>query len=360
MEFCNLKAQYHTYKNEIDNAIASVIDSTQFIGGSLIQDFEKSLSTFTGSHAVTCANGTDALQIALIAAGVKSGDEVITTPFTFIATAEVIAIIGATPIFVDVDPVTFNIDPVRIESVITEKTSAIIPVSLFGQPSDMDAINSIAKKYSLVVIEDGAQSFGAQYKGVRSGNLSPIATTSFFPAKPLGCYGDGGALFCQDTTLINRVNQIKNHGQAQRYHHSIIGINSRLDTLQAAILNVKLNHYSEELIQRQRIADYYTELLQSYPVITPKLPANRTSAWAQYTIRSSERDTLKKRLMDSEIPIAVHYPIPLHLQEAFAYLGHTQGDFPIAEQLSQEVLSLPMSAFITPAEQEQVISAFDR
>ncbi len=353
MQFCNLKAQYQKYQLEIDSAIQNVINNTAFIGGPEVSQLEKNLSKYTGSNAIACANGTDALYIAMQAAGVQPGDEVITTPFTFIATVEMIAQVGAKPVFVDICDEDFNLDVSQLEEKITDKTKAIIPVSLYGQPSDMIAINEIARKYSIIVIEDAAQSFGATYHGKKSCNLSRIATTSFFPAKPLGCYGDGGAIFAQDEELAAKIKSISNHGQSKRYHHKYIGVNSRLDAIQAAILNVKLKYYDEELIMRQQAAERYTDLLAEN-VRVPNVVENRTSVWAQYTIRVENRDSLQQKLKDAGVPTAVHYPMPLHLQEAFEYLGYSRGDFPVAEKASSEVMSLPMSAFILNDEIELV------
>jgi UDP-2-acetamido-2-deoxy-ribo-hexuluronate aminotransferase len=353
IQFCNLKSQYENYKDEIDAAIQSVLNSSQFIMGQQVFEFEQALSDFTGSYAITCANGTDALMLALIASGVGPGDEVITTPFTFIATAEMIALVGAKPVFVDISEDDFNIDATKIEAAITPKTKAIIPVSLYGQPSDMDTINEIAKKYGVKVIEDAAQSFGATYKGKRSCNLSELATTSFFPAKPLGCYGDGGAVFTQNQELAEKIKSLRNHGQVKRYYHKYLGVNSRLDTIQAVILNVKLKYFEEEIDKRQKIAERYTSLLHDY-FITPKIQNDRTSVWAQYTIRVKNRDQLQERLKGKGIPTAVHYPRPLHLQEAFAFCGGKEGDFPVAEKIAGEVMSVPMSAYLTTIEQSYI------
>lgn len=350
VEFANLHAQYLEYKTEIDEAIQHVIDSSHFIMGPEVGVLEESLSKFTGSHAITCANGTDALQIALVAIGIEPGDEVITTPFTFIATAEMIASSKAKPVFVDISDDDYNIDVNKIEAAITPKTKAIIPVSLYGQTSDMDRINEIAVKYNVKVIEDAAQSFGATYKGKRSCNLSEIATTSFFPAKPLGCYGDGGAVFTQNPELAEKIKSIRNHGQIKRYFHKYIGVNSRLDTIQAAILIVKLKHYDKEMLMRQKIADRYSALLKE-KVITPRIMPERTSVWAQYTIRVKNRDKLQEKLQEQGIPTAVHYPRPLHLQEAFAFCSGKSGDLPVAKKCATEVMSIPMSAYVTTEEQ---------
>lgn len=347
--FANLHAQYLKYKNEIDCAIQRVIDSSQFIMGEEVKELEDELSRFTNTQAITCANGTDALLIALMGIGIEPGDEVITTPFTFISTAEVIASLKAKPVFVDISEEDFNIDAEKIESAITSKTKAIIPVSLFGQPSEMDKINEIAKNYQLRVIEDAAQSFGATYKGKRSCNLSELATTSFFPAKPLGCYGDGGAIFTSNTELAEKIRSIRNHGQIRRYYHKYVGLNSRLDTLQAAILRVKLKYYNNEIDIRNEVAKRYTSLLSDK--ITPKVKSEKTSVWAQYTVKIKSRDHIQGKLQSCGIPTAVHYPLPLHLQEAFAFCERKKGDFPVAEKASMEVLSLPFSAYLTEEEQ---------
>lgn len=352
IEFANLHAQYAMYRNEIDSAIQRVIDSSQFIMGTEVKELEDELSRFTNTQAISCANGTDALQIALLAIGIEPGDEVITTPFTFIATAEVIASLKAKPVFVDISEEDFNIDVERIESAITDKTKAIIPVSLFGQPSEMDKINEIAKQYKLRVIEDAAQSFGAIYNGKRSCNLSELATTSFFPAKPLGCYGDGGAVFTCNTELAEKIRSIRNHGQIKRYCHKYIGLNSRLDTLQAAILKVKLKYYDKEIDLRNKIAKRYTSLLNDK--ITPKVKPEKISVWAQYTVRIKSRDHIQEKLQSCGIPTAVHYPRPLHLQEAFAFCEWKKGDFPVAEKASTEVMSLPISAYLTEEEQNYI------
>jgi UDP-2-acetamido-2-deoxy-ribo-hexuluronate aminotransferase len=365
MEFCNLKAQYQAYAKEIDLAMANVLESCAFINGPQVEALEQELSEFTGSYAVTCASGTDALQLALYAAGVGPGDEVITTPFTFVATAEMIALIGAIPVFVDISPLDFNIDANKIREKITSKTKAIIPVSLYGQIADMLVINKIAQEHNLVVIEDGAQSFGATYYGKKSGNLSPLATTSFFPAKPLGCYGDGGAVFTQSEQMVGLLKTLRNHGQSQRYHHSHVGVNSRLDTLQAAVLQVKLKHFPQEVERREQLAQRYTQGLK-VKYTTPFIVPRRTSVWAQYTllcptdVKGHSRDDLQKYLAECGIPTAVHYPMPLHLQQAYAYLNTPKGSCPVAEDLAQRVISLPMSAFLTDEEQDEVIRACDR
>jgi len=354
MEFCNLKAQYQKYQAEIDEAMKRVLLDSSYINGPAVPELENELSRFTGSKAVACANGTDALQLAMMAVGIGPGDEVITTPFTFVATAEMIAIVGAKPVFVDISEDDFNINVASIEQAITDKTKAIIPVSLYGQMADMDEINRIAQTHNLVVIEDGAQSFGATYKGKKSCNASTLATTSFFPAKPLGCYGDGGAVFTQNEELEQKLRILRNHGQSKRYTHTQIGVNSRLDTLQAAILQVKLKHFPEEIAKRQKLAEAYSAGLKE-KFCVPTIMPERTSVWAQYTLRTKNRDALQQKLADAQIPTAIHYPKPLHLQAGYAQYGGKPGDCPVAEAVANEVISLPMSAFLTDAEQTFVI-----
>lgn len=354
INFIDLQAQYQKYKNEIDDQIHDVLDTSSYIMGSKVSELEANLSKFVGvKYSIACSSGTDALLLALMALDIKAGDEVITSPFTFIATAEMIAFVGATPVFVDIDEKTYNIDPSKIEAAITDKTKAIMPVSIFGQTSDMDAINKIAKKNNLKVIEDAAQSFGAVYKGNKSCNLSDIATTSFFPAKPLGCYGDGGAIFTNDEELAKKIRVILNHGQSSKYFHSHVGINGRIDTIQAGVLNVKLKYFQEELDKRQVIAQKYSQSLKN--IIAPFVENGLTSAWAQYCIRVSNRDEMMKKCNDKGVPTAIYYPLPLHLQEVFSYLGYKNGDFPITEKVSFDIMALPMSAFLKNDEQDYVI-----
>ena len=356
--FIDLKTQYETYKEEINKEVLGVLDSAQFIMGPHVSKLENNLATFTGApYAYACASGTDALLIALMAIDVQPEDEIITTPFTFIATAETIALLKAKPVFVDIDETTYNIDPALIEAKITPRTKAIMPVSLYGQCADMDAINAIAHKHKLIVIEDAAQSFGAEYKGKKSCNLSTIGCTSFFPSKPLGCYGDGGALFCSDETLGLKIKSILNHGQGKRYEHKYIGINGRLDTIQAAVLNVKLKYFEDEIIKRKAIGERYSNLLKDADVITPCVMHDRTSVYAQYSIRVKDRERVMQKLNDAGVPTAVHYPIPLHLQEALSYLGYQKGDFPISERVGTEIMSLPMSPFLTTEQQDFVVNA---
>jgi UDP-2-acetamido-2-deoxy-ribo-hexuluronate aminotransferase len=356
--FIDLKTQYEKYKDEINKEVLGVMESTQFILGPQVARLEKRLANFTGSkHAIGCSSGTDALILAIMALDIKAGDEIITTPFTFIATAEVMALLGVVPVFVDICDKNYNIDSSLIEEKVTSKTKAIMPVSLYGQPANMDKINEIAKKHNLFVIEDGCQSFGAEYKGKKSCNLSTIGCTSFFPSKPLGCYGDGGALFCNDDKIAQRIRTILNHGQEERYKHKLIGINGRIDAMQAAILNVKLDHFEDEIEKRIKIGSRYTELLkENEEVIAPFVFEDRTSVYAQYSVLCKDRDNLSKKLNDASIPTAVHYPIPLHLQEAFEYLGYKEGDFPVSERVGKGIMSLPMSPFLTEEQQDFIVN----
>ena len=354
VDFANLNLAYQEHKESFDKAMASVINTSSFIMGKEVGILEQKLSEFTlAKHAISCSNGTDALLLAMMALGIKPGDEVITTPFTFIATAETIAFLGATPVFVDIDEHTYNIDATKIEEKITKNTKAIMPVSLYGQIADMDAINTLAAKHNLAVIEDGAQSFGATYKGKKSCNVATIGTTSFFPAKPLGCFGDGGAVFTNDNDLAEKMKSMRIHGQTKRYHHKYIGMGGRLDTLQAAVLNVKIDHYNNDVLRRQQAASIYTNLLRG-KLITPIVENDNTSVWAQYSIRVKNRDQVQLKLKEKGIPTAVHYPKPLHLQECFHYLGYAIGDFPISEKVSSEIMSLPINPYITKEKQEYI------
>jgi UDP-2-acetamido-2-deoxy-ribo-hexuluronate aminotransferase len=350
IDFANLGLSYKEHKSAIDNAIANVIDNSSFIMGPVVSEFELHLSDFVGSkHSLTCSSGTDALLLALMAIDIQPGDEIITTPFTFIATGETIAFLKATPVFVDIDEETYNIDPSKIEQAITSKTKAIMPVSLFGQVADMDAINDIAERYGLVVIEDAAQSFGATHNGKRSCNLTTIGCTSFFPAKPLGCFGDGGAVFTNNDSLAEKINSLRLHGQTKRYFHKYIGMGGRLDTLQAAVLNEKLKHYENDIFKRNAASILYNERLKG-KVLTPIIKSNNTSVWAQYSIRVKNREQIQDKLKEKGIPTAIHYPMSLHLQECFQYLNGKKGDFPISEKVSNEIMSLPMNPYITVEE----------
>lgn len=354
MNFIDLQAQYKKYKDEIDVQVHQVLDTSAYILGPKVAELEKNLAEFTGvKHAIACSSGTDALLLALMALDIKAGDEVITSPFTFIATAEMIAFVGATPVFVDIDEKTYNIDPGKIEAKITSKTKAIMPVSIFGQVPDMDAINTIAKKHNIPVIEDGAQSFGAVYKSGRSSGLSEIGCTSFFPAKPLGCYGDGGAVFTNCDEMNEKIRILLNHGQTERYVHSHVGINGRLDAIQAGVLNVKLKYYKEEIETRQAVAKRYAEGLKN--VVVPHVEKDSVSVWAQYCIRVKDRDAMIKKCGDAGVPTAVYYPIPLHLQKVFKHLGYKEGDMPVTEAVSKDIMALPMSAFLKEEDQKFVI-----
>lgn len=356
MQFIDLVAQQALIKDKIDAGIQAVLNHGQYILGPEVSELEEKLAAFTGSkYCISCANGTDALQIAQMAFGIGPGDEVITPGFTYIATAETVALLGAKPVYVDVCPKTYNLDPQKIEAAITPKTKAIIPVSLYGQCADLDAINAIANKYGIPVIEDAAQSFGATYKGKKSCNLSTVATTSFFPSKPLGCYGDGGAIFTNDDELAKVLRQIARHGQDRRYHHIRVGVNSRLDTLQAAILLPKLEILADEMQARQRVAENYTKLFNEAGIsTTPFVEAHNQSAWAQYTIQVENRDEVQAKLKEVGIPTAVHYPIPLNKQPAVA---DSNAVLLVGDAVAEKVMSLPMHPYMTKEEQNKVIKS---
>ncbi|MGM0564425.1 MAG: DegT/DnrJ/EryC1/StrS family aminotransferase [Pseudomonadota bacterium] len=383
MQFIDLAAQQARIKDQIDANIQKVLAHGQYIKGPEVAELEQKLAEFTGAkHCIGVANGTDALQIALMAADIGPGDEVITPGFTFIATAEAVALVGAKPVYVDVQEATYNIDPEKIEALITPNTKAIIPVSLYGQCADFDAINAIAEKHGLTVIEDAAQSLGATYKGRRSCNLSHMGTASFFPSKPLGCYGDGGAIFTSDDELAEQIKQIANHGQDRRYHHARIGVNSRLDTLQAAILLPKLAIFQDELDKRDQVASRYTELLTPLSldgrgaggegdhspspsagegqgervkkIIPPFIEDHNTSAWAQYTIRVPNREQVQEKLKELGIPTAVHYPIPLNRQPAVEDLS---AQLPVGDKVAEEVMSLPMHPYMSEEQIQQIVEA---
>ncbi len=359
MEFIDLKTQYQALHENINKRIQTVLDHGQYIMGPEVKELEDRLAEYTGAkHCLTVASGTEALLISLMAIGIKPGDEVITTPFSFIATAEVIVLLGAKPVFVDIEPDTCNINASLIEAKITEKTKAIMPVSLYGQPADMDEINAIASKHNLVVIEDAAQSFGATYKGKNSCNLSTIGCTSFFPSKPLGCYGDGGAIFTSDDNLATAMREIRVHGQSQRYVHTRVGVGGRMDTIQCAVVLAKLERFDWEVQQRKIIGKNYSDLLgqlelnEEIKVCTIK--PERTSVYAQYTIFVKAREQLQKRLSDVGIPTAVHYPITLNEQEAYKHLCCSDCT-PIAKMLSKQVMSLPVGPDLKPDIQNQII-----
>lgn len=356
IEFIDLKSQQARIKDKIDAGIQRVLNHGQYILGPEVAELEERLAEFVGAkYCITCANGTDALQIAQMALDIGPGDEVITPGFTYIATAETVALLGAKPVYVDVDPRTYNLDPALLEAAITPRTKAIIPVSLYGQCADFDAINAIAAKHGIPVIEDAAQSFGASYKGKRSCNLSTISCTSFFPSKPLGCYGDGGAIFTNDDQLAIVIRQIARHGQDRRYHHIRVGVNSRLDTLQAAILLPKLEIFEEEIALRQQVADNYDRLLAEAGIeTTPYIEPHNVCAYAQYTVRVQNRDAVQARLKEAGVPTAVHYPIPLNKQPAVA---DAAARLPVGDEIAGQVMSLPMHPYLTVADQEAIVAA---
>ena len=346
IDFANLQSQYLEYKNDIDKRVQKVLNNSNYIMGSEINELEENLKKFCDvKHAITCSSGTDALTLSMMALDIKPDDEIITTPFTFISTAETIALMKARPVFVDIDSDTFNIDAEKIEAAITNKTKAILPVSLFGQPSDLDKIQTIANNFNLKVIIDGAQSFGSQFNGVSDSSLGDISITSFFPAKPLGCYGDGGAIFTNSDEYASKLKMLRVHGQSEPYAHKYIGLGGRLDTIQAAILLAKLPHYKNEINIRNEVSLTYSTHFQKY-FKTPVIRPNRTSVWAQYTIRTLDRDKIQSKLKNNGIPSAIYYPMPIHLQECFKYLKYKKGDFPEAEKASSEVLSLPINAYM--------------
>nr|WP_314470561.1 DegT/DnrJ/EryC1/StrS family aminotransferase [uncultured Campylobacter sp.] len=358
INFIDLQGQYRKYKNEIDEQIAQTLDASAYIGGQKVALLEENLARFSGAkHAIACSNGSSAIFVSLLALGIGRGDEVITSPFTFFATAEMIALTGAKPVFVDIDEKTYNIDPSLIQAAITPKTKAIMPVSLFGQIADMKRINQIAAKHGLTVIEDAAQSFGAKQDGARSCSLSKLATTSFFPAKPLGCYGDGGAIFTSDDELAQKIKILLNHGSKERYFHSAIGINGRLDAIQAGVLNVKLKYFEDEIARRQEVAARYDQNLKN--VVTPFVESGNTSVWAQYCIRVKDRARILEICAQKGVPTGVYYPLPLHLQEVFKDLGYKKGDFAVSERVSEDIMALPMSAFLSEQEQDYVIEVIN-
>jgi UDP-2-acetamido-2-deoxy-ribo-hexuluronate aminotransferase len=351
--FIDLAAQQERLRPAINARMARVLAHGQYILGPEVEELEEKLATYTGAkYCITVANGTDALQIALMALGVGPGDEVITPGFTYIATAEAAAILGAKAVYVDIDPSTFHIDPAKIEAAVTPRTRAILPVSLYGQCADYEAINAVAARHKLTVIEDAAQSFGGAQHGRKSCNLSAIACTSFFPSKPLGCYGDGGAIFTSDPTLAKDMRQIARHGQEKRYYHVRVGMNSRLDTLQAAILLPKLEILDDEIAARQRVADAYAMRLRAIGITPPKVSQHNVSAWAQFTIRVPNREAVQKTLHDAGIPSVVHYPLPLNRQPAVA---DSLADLPHGDLAAEQVLSLPMHPYMSDDQVEMVV-----
>jgi UDP-2-acetamido-2-deoxy-ribo-hexuluronate aminotransferase len=356
MEFIDLKAQYEASRELINHRIQTVLDHGQYIMGPEVAELEARLAAYTGArHCITVASGTEALIISLMALGIKPGDEVITTPFSFIATAEAIVLLGATPVFVDIDRSTCNLDPALIEAKVTPRTRAIMPVSLFGQPADMDEINAIAARHGLAVIEDAAQSFGASYRGKKSCNLSTVGCTSFFPSKPLGCYGDGGAIFTSDDALAVAMREIRVHGQSRRYVHTRIGVGGRMDTLQCAVVLAKLERFDWELAQRNKVAARYDALLSGRLGLVGR-SAERTSAYAQYTVVIEERGRVQAALQAAAIPTAVHYPVPMHMQPAYAHLS-TPDCCPVALEMAASVMSLPMGPYMSAAATQEVVIA---
>ena len=359
MDFIDLKSQYQALKSEIDARIQRVLDHGQYILGPEIAELEGKLAAYTGArHCVTVASGTEALLIALMALDIKPGDEVITTPFTFIATAEMIVLLGAKAVLVDAEEETANIDASKIAAAITPRTRAIMPVSLYGQPADMNEINALGARQRIPVIEDAAQSFGATYQARRSCALSAIGCTSFFPSKPLGCYGDGGAIFTDDAALATAMREIRVHGQSGRYNHTRIGVGGRMDSLQCAVVLAKLGRFDWELERRVALGRRYDQLLAPLaPRVRPiKVRPDRTSVFAQYTIRTNDRSLIERALKSRGVPTAVHYPLSLHQQPAYAaqYKGQS---FPVSEKLAREVLSLPMSADLREADQDAIVAA---
>jgi UDP-2-acetamido-2-deoxy-ribo-hexuluronate aminotransferase len=356
--FIDLKAQYQALHEPIQKQIQTVLEHGQFIMGPEVGELENRLAAFTGAkHAIVCSSGTDAAVLAMMALGIGSGDEVIMPAFSFIATAESVILVGATPVYIDVDPVTFNLDVQFLEAALTPKTKAIQPVSLYGQPANMDEINAFAKKHNLLVLEDAAQSFGATYKGKRSCNLSLVGATSFFPAKPLGCYGDGGAVFTNDDSVATAMREVRNHGQKSRYYHTRIGINGRLDTLQCAILIPKLERFPWELERRQEVAMRFNQAfaeLANYGVIIPTVLAERTSSWAQYTLQVPKRDAFQKAMQEAGIPTTVHYPRTMPDQPAYEKIGRCH-NIPISRRVAETVVSLPMYPDMTQDIQQRIV-----
>ena len=366
IQMVDLAGQYQKIREAIDEAVLNVVRSTAYINGPEVKAFSEELQDYLGvKHVIPCANGTDALQIAMMALDLQPGDEVITPNFTFIATVEVVALLGLKPVIVDVDPDTFVMDPQKVREAITDRTRVIAPVHLFGQCADMDAIMEIAKEHNLIVIEDTAQAISSDYTSVggvarKAGTIGHFGATSFFPSKNLGCYGDGGALYTNDDDLAEKARQIANHGMKVRYYHEKVGINSRLDSMQAAILRVKLRHLDDYCAARIAAADYYDRAFANHPnLVTPKRAANSTHTFHQYTlkVRGIDRNALQKHLAEHGIPAMIYYPVPLHLQEAFEHLGYAKGDFPVTEQLCHEVISLPMHTELTEAQLQRITEA---
>jgi UDP-2-acetamido-2-deoxy-ribo-hexuluronate aminotransferase len=356
--FIDLKTQYQALKSDIAERINRVLEHGQYIMGPEVAELETKLAAYTGSkHCITVASGTEALLISLMALGIGPGDEIVTTPFTFVATAEVIVLLGAKPVFVDVEPDTGNIDPRLVEAAITSRTKAIMPVSLYGQPADMDELNAIAQRHGgIPVIEDAAQSFGATYKGRKSCNLSTIGCTSFFPSKPLGCYGDGGAIFTNDDAIAQACREIRVHGQSRRYVHTRVGVGGRMDTLQCAIVLAKLERFEWEIAQRIAIGNAYNAMMDEAGIARIAQRPDRTSVFAQYTVLLDDREAAQEELKREGVPTAVHYPVPLNRQPAYEHLSD-KADCPVADKLAARVMSLPMGADLLPADQQRIMAA---
>jgi len=357
MEFIDLKKQQTNIRSEIDFSIKKVLDHGKYILGPEVFELEKTLAEYVGvNHCITVSSGTDALLISMMALGIKSGDEVITTPFTFIAAVEAIKLLGAKPVYVDIDDNSYNLSSEKIESSITKKTKLVLPVSLFGQCADMDPINRISKKYNLPVLEDGAQSFGATYKGRKSCSMSTIGCTSFFPSKPLGCYGDGGAIFTNDDELASKMRSIRVHGQTARYHHSYLGLNGRLDTIQAAILLIKFKIFNNEILLRNEVADFYTKELNrtNLGIETPSITNGNVSVYAQYAILVNNREELISVLKKNKIPTVIHYPIPAHMQNEYR---DKKLKLPVSEYVAEKILCIPMHPYLQKNEQDLIIKS---
>ncbi|OVE76655.1 aminotransferase DegT [bacterium F11] len=357
MEFIDLKTQQLPLRKDIEERLKKVLNHGKYIMGPEVKELETRLATYVGTpHCIGVSSGTDALLLALLALDIQPGDEVITPPFSFVAAAEMISLINAVPVFVDIKEDSYNLDPNKLTKKITKKTKAILSVDLYGQCADYETINKAAAEHNIPVIEDAAQSFGATQNGKKSGGLTHIGSTSFFPSKPLGCYGDGGACFTGDQELANKMEKIRVHGQEGRYNHTWVGINGRLDTLQAAVLLSKLDIFDDEVKKRSEIGAIYSRELKDY-VIVPQITPGNTHIYAQYSIQVPDRSSFIQNLKKMNIPTAVHYPSPLHLQRAFAYLGNKKGDYPVSERVAEKIVSLPMHPYLSAEDQNAVINA---
>ncbi len=357
MDFIDLKTQQQRIRADLDHRLNQVLNHGQYILGPEVVELELLLAEYVGTrHCISAASGTDALLLSLMALGVGPGDEVITTPFSFIATAEVIALLGAVPVFVDVDERTYNLDVAKVEAAVSDKTKALMPVSLYGQCADMDAFVALGRAHGIAVIEDGAQSFGGTYHGRRSCGLSTLGCTSFFPAKPLGCYGDGGACFTNDDGLATRLKELRNHGQDRRYHHPRLGINGRMDSMQAAVLLSKMSIFADEVRERDRIGRRYSEMLAGCDCVTPYIEPHNTSVYAQYTLQVPDRERFQRRLQEQGIPTSVHYPVTLDRQPGLESSCRVVGGLPVASRLAETVVSLPMHPYLAQDDQDRVVA----